>query len=372
MTTFACPAYDDTSVQSNVNSKVETLRSGLAIQAYSELIPKTVFHHYVPLGCNISDPVFNSHNSLHLPQLNSSAYKHEVTVCSSIFLNISQFDALDIFSTFVTKDVKSEPSNIKKPPPIVLTPPISVIDAIKLPKAEELEIKMHINKQIGQVCDSWSQVRKVSLNLKDFISSKNEVARKAFSYEILVQKMFSQAETQCALQKRSSFPLAATAILLFNYFPEFMDIFIIKLKERCPFIEFGSSCKLKANDPRFLETITGLVHFYAAVIVYSFGTFSKYQKRLDISDGWKFVANFLNSKPQSFTSIVLCAFLDIASHSLWVKYGNHFIKLLRTIRDELYPKLPKESAASNASLLLFIDSIVGGSMSVPDGYMIAE
>lgn len=385
MTIFSCPIYEDDFVGQMQNSQrcatIQALDESLFEVSPTSIKPSkiqciVVREYTVATYSTLPASFYPAHKS-------SASFAGVTNSSSDSSLKLSSISDLDIYSSIQNGKTKEKPTSeaLASAPPVRTDknrpqnvhastgPPLN---SIKLSKSDELAIKMHINKQVGQICDSWSQVRKVALNLKEFIDSKYDINQKWFAYDMLTQKILSQAETQCALQKRSSFSLAAAVLVLFNYFPEFMEYFIGKLKEKCPFIDKGSSCALKSHESRYLEAISGIVHLYAALISYSHGDFSNYKYKVDVAEGWKFVANFLNSKPQVFTSMVLCAFLDIASHSLWRKYGNHFQKLLKTIKDELYPKLPKESTASNESLLLYIESILGGTIDTPDGYIIAE
>ena len=61
-----------------------------------------------------------------------------------------------------------------------------------LSKTELLQMRMYFNKEVGQICDSWRQVQKVTGELRSYVMPLS-TDRRTSAIEILCQKFISQA-----------------------------------------------------------------------------------------------------------------------------------------------------------------------------------
>ena len=166
--------------------------------------------------------------------------------------------------------------------------------------------------------------------------------------------------------------MAAAILICFGSFPEMKDVFLSSVATKLPFITPDPSSDIDVEDPQELERISGIVHVYGALLSYSCQGFDKNHIKLDINDAWKFVASFLNRDlnttlhKSSVPSWMLHAIPCTSSLAII------FFRLLTTIRNELYPKLPKHTLSSNQALMLLVESILHGDIKRPDGFVLSE
>lgn len=238
-----------------------------------------------------------------------------------------------------------------------------------------LKIRMFINRNVGQVCDSWAQIVRISGELFSFCEEQRRKGPQflEYTFSTLSAKLLSQAETQCALHRPSCFPLAVLVIMLSNSLPGFKDHFMHAANNTSPFIGASWTSAASKDVGGNLEQHCGIVYLYGAILQYSLkDKHMQLSSPFDISDAWRYVAAAANSRPKNFTSILLLSFLEVAHYSLFVAYGANFKKLLSTIRNGLVGKLPKESLASNQALSLFLDEVLHMSkLEPPKGMVIS-
>mgnify|MGYP002787142587 CR=1 FL=1 len=264
-------------------------------------------------------------------------------------------------------------SNVQKYSDTATTLPIVKEKEIKTespPSSEGLKMKMFVNRNIGQICDSWTQVSRIASELSKYFVGINPTYSLYFQ-DLMIDKIIGQAKTQCALQKRSSFPLAAVVLLLIAQIRGFEARLLEKMILICPYIDLTHNGTVSFNEDK-LEPISGVIHLLGSIVAYSSLPFAKSVTIFDISYGWKFLANILN-KPVSYaTSSVVFAFLEVCSYSMWLKYGLNFKRLLITIKKDLAPKLPISSHSANQTMLLLVEELLEDLIGEPDGFKIDQ
>ena len=289
-----------------------------------------------------------------------SSEVYNIKISSSSLCKYLEID--DIFST-VQKSSDAHASSL----PIIKEKEIKIETP---PSSEGLKMKMFVNRSIGQVCDSWTQVSRVANELSHYYAGISTIYSVYFQ-DLMIDKIIGQAKTQCALQKRSSFPLAAVVLLLVAQIKGFEARLLEKLIPICPHIDLTHSGTVSFDEDK-LEPISGVIHLLGSIVAYSSLPFAKSITIFDITYGWKFLANILNKPASNVTSSVVFAFLEVCSYSMWLKYGLNFKRLLITIKKDLAPKLPISSRSSNQTMLLFVEELLDNVIGEPDGFKIDQ
>ncbi|OQR96568.1 hypothetical protein ACHHYP_15141 [Achlya hypogyna] len=248
------------------------------------------------------------------------------------------------------------------------------------------KIRMNVKKQIGEACNQVANtpasiqlvVKKLCQVLMDARSAGPEYLN--LSLDTLAARLTSQVKVLTEI--RSCFPLAHVASMCSVHTPELADMFVAHLNKLCPFTVPCSPARQPGQSDEEYTTVLGwewdtengkrtiespekyqmrmnmAVALLAATMQTTPYDGSPQPAGLTIEDCWTWLANLVNSKPNTFTATVVLSLLETAGFQLAQRFGRQFQKLLELIQRDLLPHLSREgktgAAASLARLNTFL------------------
>jgi len=257
-------------------------------------------------------------------------------------------------------------------------------------KPRRLQVTMLINRTITQIVGTVSQVRAKASVLTNLLKQAQIASASgggsgeeyAFALELIAMKIVAQGKAKVRLLNSAAFPFATVALFIAVDHPDFNDIFLACLEERCIYMtpryldrknypsqhaymealgyeEMSTEEEGKPNaavqfetEESYLERMVGYVCLYAAYVENSAASHPH-----PISLAWSWLARLLNRKPRSATASVLHAFLSTAGPSLHLHYPNQMLKLLNFINEDFLMRLdastpPRKAAQAVLALWL--------------------
>ncbi len=245
-------------------------------------------------------------------------------------------------------------------------------------KKHRMEIRMTINRRVGQVSNSAEQVLAVIKELMELANNEWKKGAKFLHYAsyIMAVKFIEQAETQISLHAPSAFPYGQVAADLIGTIPAFKDILMAMLIKRCPYIVPRYPPKLPnqsdiqykidlgykhgeqgitEDESSYTERMSGLVTFYAA-LVQSVPLRPMNDNPYDVKYAWIWLVAFLQMPPRPITPYVLASFFDIAGYRLLSFYQEDFLKMLHYCAQTFIPQIPSVSIGARTRLKIFVES----------------
>lgn len=118
---------------------------------------------------------------------------------------------------------------------------------------------------------------------------------------------------------------------------------------------------IKESDAAFIERMSGLISFYAAVvqtdsftgifaILDAFFIVLGKPNVIGLNMGWTWLATILNLPPRPITPYLIVSFLEQAAYSFYRKYGANFEKLVKFILEKYITLIPSSSIAAKTRL----------------------
>ncbi|XP_055372404.1 mRNA export factor Gle1 [Condylostylus longicornis] len=200
----------------------------------------------------------------------------------------------------------------------------------------------------------------------------------------LAKKFIDVAGTEISSNSQAAFPFASIIIAIWNRIPDFGKMFIGQMYTESVFlVPFLFSRSNFLNDVHYklaygyyvtenasaLEDFSaynkrqaGIVRLFAAIMV-SHGKRGDMIHPFPIENGWKWLSNLINIKPEMHDVIatIIVEFLQIAAFEMLSLYGKQFKKLLVLIQEKYLPKLNEiedGKAASKGKLEQTLDLIL--------------
>ncbi|KJE90568.1 hypothetical protein CAOG_08555 [Capsaspora owczarzaki ATCC 30864] len=128
--------------------------------------------------------------------------------------------------------------------------------------------------------------------------------------------------------------------------------------------------KSDEDEGKYIERMTGIVTFYAAIV--QVDSLPGMKNPVGIDVGWRWVARTLNMRPRKVTPSVLLAFLSVAGHSLHKTYKKQFAKLLQFVASDYSARMPDGCEGAVARLRVFLDGVFKSrSVPIPEGRELA-
>lgn len=257
-------------------------------------------------------------------------------------------------------------------------------------KKRRMELRMEINRRVGQVSNAGQQVLLV---IKELLTLSNSVWTQEgqdmlhYCVYTMATKFIEQAETQIRSHAPSAFPYGQTVADLIGTLPAFKNVLMALLFQRCPYIiprypprlpgqdeaEYRRTLGYKEGeaDGAYYERMSGMVALYAAVIQ-STPLRLNVTNPYDIKFAWLWLASIMNMRPRPITPYVIASFLDIAGYRMAHVLGKPFLDLMHFALTTFIPMIPSVSISPKTRLKMFVEAVLerGGRMEAPEGLYI--
>lgn len=257
-------------------------------------------------------------------------------------------------------------------------------------KARRMELRMEINRRVGQVSNAGQQVLlviKELLTLSNAVWSQDGQEMLDYCAYTMATKFIEQAETQICSHTPSAFPYGQTVADLIGTLPSFKNVLMALLFERCPYIiprypprlpgqseeSYRKSLGYKEGetDTKYFERMSGLVSMYAAMIQ-SIPLRLNVTNPYDIKFAWLWLASIMNMRPRPVTPFIIIAFLDIAGYRMATVLGKSFLDLMQFTLNTFIPMIPSVSVSPKTRLKIFVEDVLDkeGKIDPPEGFYI--
>ncbi|KAJ2747301.1 Nuclear pore complex nucleoporin component [Coemansia sp. BCRC 34301] len=227
-----------------------------------------------------------------------------------------------------------------------------------------------ITKSIGQLKDSWVFVNRCTSTISEILAESKRHGADVHSWmlNLTAKAIVKQAEKEASIAQHAAYPLATTAVLIMQTYPQLADMLMIRLVKKCPYVipqyfrkQSGQSIedylrstgyKGKEDDELeseniYAERMAGMVALFAAIV--QIPSANGKPNPFPISHGWTWIARLLNSAPRSISPLLVHTFLSVAGASLMAAYGKQFKKLLDTLISHWIPSITAKDPTATAS-----------------------
>lgn len=138
----------------------------------------------------------------------------------------------------------------------------------------KLQLRMRLNKRIGQVSPSREQIKSIAADIMAlFTQCQSSQEDRLYLMKTLADKVLAQCETQIGAHPPSAFPLAAVLKIIFENNLNIssadkdgctlLNYFFGKLCVECPLIHFNT------KEQIVVDKYTGVIYLFGALLVTS-------------------------------------------------------------------------------------------------------
>jgi len=210
------------------------------------------------------------------------------------------------------------------------------------------QLKRKINPKFGQLSNSFSQLKKITDEVVQYIqmAQGNELAYK-WIMNFVAKAIIDQAETEVIVKPTAALPLARLSYQLLLTFPEFEYYLTARFVKKCPYI-IGYSCTIETEEGRlrmgykrkdnqwedpvkYDERVSGICTVWSVMTrLTEFPQHPKYS----FEASWSFLARLLNTDKKLLTNThfaVTANWWDGAANNFLPKYGKQSQKLLSSV-----------------------------------------
>jgi hypothetical protein len=241
-----------------------------------------------------------------------------------------------------------------------------------------LNVRMFINKKLGQVTSEKQKIEKVSNGILQLFMLTREESKSIYLYslQILANNLLKQSISQGYINAGSLKPLSIISCKVALKFKEFYPILLctifeastytipkyINKKEGQSIKEYKTLLGYKIindnleSDDSFFEKSCGIVALLASLINVSKEELG-FPNPFEIEIGWRWIASICNLTPRLITPALISMFVDICGISLYYTYGETFKKLIEYIQKVFISMFPKQAQAYSARLNIVIENL---------------
>jgi nucleoporin GLE1 len=232
------------------------------------------------------------------------------------------------------------------------------------------QLKRKINPKFGQLSNSFSQLKKITDEVIQYIqmAQGNELAYK-WIMNFVAKAIVDQAETEVIVKPTAALPLARLSYQLLLTFPEFEYYLTARFVKKCPYI-IGYSCTIETEEGRlrmgykrkdnqwedsvkYDERVSGICTVWSVMTrLTEFPQHPKYS----FEASWSFLARLLNTDKNLLTNThfaVTANWWDGTANNFLPKYGKQSQKLLRSVIHD-WPLSVSENKFPAAARLLIL------------------
>ncbi|PIA13809.1 GLE1-domain-containing protein [Coemansia reversa NRRL 1564] len=235
-----------------------------------------------------------------------------------------------------------------------------------------------VTRGIGQLKDSWDFICRTADNIKNIIAESSQQGDdvQRWMLNLVAKVIVKQAEKEVAVAHHAAFPLAAATVLVMQTYPQLLDMLLLRLVKKCPYIipeyaakspsqsttEYMRSIGYKDNGDEiesrelYSERMAGMIALFAAIL--QTNDIGGIPNPLPLKYGWSWLARIINLPPREISPLLVQTFLSIAGPAMLTIYGRQMIKILNLLAEKWTPAIPVASpgaVAAKSNLTGYLD-----------------
>ncbi|KAJ2158945.1 hypothetical protein GGF46_003384 [Coemansia sp. RSA 552] len=246
--------------------------------------------------------------------------------------------------------------------------------AIKADKAKRMycfKQRGLVTRGVGQLKDSWEFISRTSDNIVTILheskSQSDDVHR--WMLNLVAKAIVKQAEKEVSVAMHAAYPLAAAAVLIMQEYPQLVDMLLVRLVKKCPYVvpeyikktsgqtteDYLRRIGYKTTDDGmetegiYMERMAGMIALYAAIVqTPAIGAGDK-PNSYGISHGWTWMARMANQTPRSISPLLVQTFLSVAGTTMLAAYSGQMRKLLDALEHKWIPAISTDNPAAVAA-----------------------
>ncbi|OMJ29002.1 Nucleoporin GLE1 [Smittium culicis] len=306
-------------------------------------------------------------------------------------------------------ELKSNDNHQQKPPPKITTPQTLPTPLQSQPNITKPENKVNINDRLSN--ELFTKLTNINTVLAPKIKQNPDTRKFCFESKRGINlrigqltntinqiNLVSQAETEVAVKVSVCFPLASVTVLLLQSHPPLLEMVLIRLNKKCPYIlprtirksseeskiSFVKKLCFKVSENNEIESMFKYEERMCGMLAFYFAIFQSVPKTLEslslrilifawpflfinfffhfialrvkagvnpypIHNGWKWISKLLNLPVEPIYPALITTFIEIAGFTMETAYGPQFTKLLMFIKSKYIPHIPKTNSTAIAA-----------------------
>ncbi|XP_011561447.3 mRNA export factor Gle1 [Plutella xylostella] len=213
---------------------------------------------------------------------------------------------------------------------------------------------------------------------------------------LLAKKIVRQGDLLVSSNPEAAFPLASVTVALLAQFPEFGKLLEAYFHRECPYLvpmflpqkqgqtdkEFYMSRGYTYNDEgvvekqdKFLKRMSGIFRLKCAIWIAQTPRFVNAPNPHGLKDGWKWLASFINLRPEPDISATLIHdFFAVCGSEFLKCYGRQFTKIIKVISTDYLKILENiDEGGPKTRLEVFLQNVLKtGHIPPPSGLLPAN
>ncbi|KAJ2714343.1 Nuclear pore complex nucleoporin component [Coemansia spiralis] len=227
-----------------------------------------------------------------------------------------------------------------------------------------------VTRGLGQLKDSWEFVARTADNINAIVT---EAARSGpvverWMLNLVAKAIVKQAEREVSVAHHAAYPLAATAVKIMQSHPQLVDMLMVRLVKKCPYVipeyirrqpgqsvtDFMRASGYKENESSelesegiYMERMAGMLALFAAIV--QTAPVGGSPNPFPIRHGWTWLARMLNLAPRTISPLLVQTFLSVAGAAMLAAYPRQLPKLLELASQAWLPAVSSKNAAAVAA-----------------------
>ncbi|CAG4988279.1 unnamed protein product [Parnassius apollo] len=210
---------------------------------------------------------------------------------------------------------------------------------------------------------------------------------------LLAKKIVRQGDLLVSSNPEAAFPLAAVAVTLWSQFPEFGMLLEANFHRQCPYLvpmllpqkqgqsdkEFYVSRGYTYNEEgvvekqdKFLKRMSGIFRLCCAIWITKTPKFLNSTNPHGLHRGWKWLASFINLKPEpDICATLLHDFFSVCGSEFHKYYKKQFIKIIKLISSDYLKILENiDEGGPKTRLEVYLQNVLNtGHLPPPNGLL---
>ncbi|KAJ2804497.1 hypothetical protein H4R20_002482 [Coemansia guatemalensis] len=226
-----------------------------------------------------------------------------------------------------------------------------------------------ITRGIGQLKDSWDFICRTADSIKAILaeSARQGEDVQRWMLNLVAKAVVKQAEKEVAVAHHAAFPLAAATVLVMQEYPLLVDMLLLRLVKKCPYVipeyagklpsqptaDYMRSIGYKDNGDEmesrelYSERMAGIIALFAAVV--QTNDLGGRPNPLPLKHGWTWLAQMTNLAPRAISPLLVQTFLSIAGPTRIAAYGRQMAKIIDVLAEKWAPAIPVASPGAVAA-----------------------
>lgn len=229
--------------------------------------------------------------------------------------------------------------------------------------------------------------------LDTYVTATQHPQGLSYCTALLAKKIVRQGDLLVSSNPEAAFPLAAVTVALWSQFPIFGKLLEANFHRQCPYLvpmflpqkegqtdkEFYLSRGYTYNDEgvvekqdKFLKRMSGIFRLYCAIWIAKMPRFLNTTNPHSLCQGWKWLASFVNLKPEpDICATLLTDFFTVCGSEFLKHYGKQFIKVIKLISTDYLAILQNiDEGGPKTRLEVFLQNVLkSGHIPSPSGLL---